>query len=39
MTKNHISNALQWRIQYQRVVMLDKAVQGIGKVIDKVTRQ
>jgi hypothetical protein len=31
-----ISNALQWRLQYQRVVTLDKAVQGISKIIDKV---
>lgn len=33
-----ISNALQWRLQYQRVVTLDKAVQGISKVIDKVAK-
>ena len=33
-----ISNALQWRLQYQRVVTLDKTVQGISKVIDKVTK-
>jgi len=30
-----ISNALQWRLQYQRVVTLDKKVQGISKIIDK----
>lgn len=30
-----ISNALQWRLQYQRVVILDKTVQGICKIIDK----
>ncbi len=33
-----ISNALQWRLQYQRVVMLDKSVQGISKIIDKLTK-
>lgn len=33
-----ISNALQWRLQYQRVVTLAKAVQGISKVIDKVAK-
>ncbi len=33
-----ISNALQWRLQYQRVVTLDKAVQGISKLIDKVIK-
>jgi len=32
-----ISNALQWRLQYQRVVMLDEVVHGISKLIDKVT--
>jgi hypothetical protein len=31
-----ISNALQWRLQYQRVVMLDEKVSGISKVIDKI---
>ena len=33
-----ISNALQWRLQYQRVVTLDESVDGISKVIDKVTK-
>jgi len=33
-----ISNALQWRLQYQRIVMLDKAVQGISKIIDNVSK-
>jgi hypothetical protein len=33
-----ISNALQWRLQYQRVVTLDKTVQGISKIIDKVAK-
>jgi len=33
-----ISNALQWRLQYQRIVMLDKTIQGITKVIDKVAK-
>ncbi len=33
-----ISNALQWRLQYQRVVTLDKAVHGISKLIDKVIK-
>jgi hypothetical protein len=32
-----ISNALQWRLQYQRVVDLNENIQGISKVIDKVT--
>ena len=31
-----ISNALQWRLQYGRVVALSKKVNGIIKVIDKV---
>jgi hypothetical protein len=31
-----ISNALQWRLQYGRVVMLKEAVEGITKIIDKV---
>ena len=30
-----ISNALQWRLQYQRVVTLSKEVEGINKIIDK----
>ncbi|MBN2746378.1 MAG: restriction endonuclease [Bacteroidales bacterium] len=33
-----ISNALQWRLQYQRVVALDQSVQGISKLIDKVAK-
>ncbi|MBP3467841.1 MAG: restriction endonuclease [Paludibacteraceae bacterium] len=31
-----ISNALQWRLQYQRVVSLEKTVSGINKIIDEV---
>jgi len=31
-----ISNALQWRLQYQRIVMLSGDVQGICKIVDKV---
>ena len=31
-----ISNALQWRLQYQRVVSLEKSVPGINKIIDEV---
>ena len=31
-----ISNALQWRLQYGRVVALSEKVQGITKIIDKV---
>ncbi|MDD4150521.1 MAG: restriction endonuclease [Bacteroidales bacterium] len=34
-----ISNALQWRLQYQRVVTLNKTVQGISKVIDKLAKK
>jgi len=34
-----ISNALQWRLQYQRIITLDKAVEGISKIIDKVAKQ
>lgn len=34
-----ISNALQWRLQYQRVVMLNETVEGVLKVIDKVAKQ
>lgn len=30
-----ISNALQWRLQYQRIVSLDEEVSGISKLIDK----
>ncbi|MCE1168808.1 MAG: restriction endonuclease [Sphingobacteriia bacterium] len=33
-----ISNALQWRLQYQRVVTLDIEVDGISKVIDKLAK-
>ena len=33
-----ISNALQWRLQYQRIVTLDKTVEGISKIIDKVSK-
>lgn len=33
-----ISNALQWRLQYQRVVALDQSVQGISKLIDKIAK-
>ncbi|HPI20660.1 MAG TPA: restriction endonuclease [Candidatus Kapabacteria bacterium] len=32
-----ISNALQWRLQYQRIVTLNENVDGISKLIDKVT--
>ena len=32
-----ISNALQWRLQYTRVVNLSKSVDGISKLIDKIT--
>ncbi len=31
-----ISNALQWRLQYQRIVDLTFKVKGITKIIDKV---
>ena len=31
-----ISNALQWRLQYQRIVTLSEKVAGINKIIDKV---
>ncbi|NLF42790.1 MAG: hypothetical protein GX587_08850 [Bacteroidales bacterium] len=34
-----ISNALQWRLQYQRVVTLDENVEGISKIIDKAARE
>ena len=33
-----ISNALQWRLQYARVVNLSEKVDGITKVVDKVTQ-
>lgn len=32
-----ISNALQWRLQYGRVVKLTEKIEGISKLIDKVT--
>ena len=31
-----ISNALQWRLQYGRVVALNEKVKGITKIVDKV---
>jgi hypothetical protein len=33
-----ISNALQWRLQYGRIVKLTEQINGISKLIDKVTR-
>jgi len=30
-----ISNALQWRLQYGRIVKLDKSVDGIVTIINK----
>ncbi len=33
-----ISNALQWRLQYGRIVKLTENVEGISKLIDKVTK-
>ena len=33
-----ISNALQWRLQYQRIVSLEKSVPGINKIIDEINR-
>ena len=30
-----ISNALQWRLQYQRIVTLSEKIEGINKIIDK----
>ncbi len=33
-----ISNALQWRLQYARVVNLTENVEGITKVVDKITK-
>ncbi|GBU07641.1 hypothetical protein AwDysgo_09720 [Bacteroidales bacterium] len=33
-----ISNALQWRLQYQRIVNLVEEVNGINKIINKITR-
>jgi len=32
-----ISNALQWRLQYGRIVKLNEPIDGISKLIDKVT--
>lgn len=34
-----ISNALQWRLQYQRIVILNKHVAGINKIIDEVCKK
>jgi len=34
-----ISNALQWRLQYQRVVSLTDDIQGISKLVDKITKK
>lgn len=34
-----ISNALQWRLQYQRVVSLEELVSGINKIIDEVNEK
>lgn len=31
-----ISNALQWRLQYGRIVALSEIVDGITKIVDKV---
>jgi len=31
-----ISNALQWRLQYGRIVALSEKVDGITKIVDKV---
>ncbi|OQX75157.1 MAG: restriction endonuclease [Bacteroidetes bacterium 4484_249] len=33
-----ISNALQWRLQYQRIVTLEDNIKGISKIIDKITK-
>jgi hypothetical protein len=33
-----ISNALQWRLQYQRVVSLSEPVAGISKIVDKIKK-
>ncbi|MBN2531666.1 MAG: hypothetical protein JXB88_02175 [Spirochaetales bacterium] len=33
-----ISSALQWRIQYARIVTLTESVDGIYKLVDKVTK-
>ncbi len=29
-----ISNALQWRLQYQRIVALNENIAGISKIVD-----
>jgi hypothetical protein len=34
-----ISNALQWRLQYQRIVTLSDSVAGINKIIDKMKNE
>ncbi|MCU0340171.1 MAG: hypothetical protein MUE30_09805 [Spirosomaceae bacterium] len=34
-----ISNALQWRLQYQRIVTLAENVEGINKIIDKMKNE
>jgi hypothetical protein len=34
-----ISNALQWRLQYQRIVTLSDNVDGINKIIDKMKKE
>lgn len=34
-----ISNALQWRLQYQRIVDLTENVSGISKIVDKMNKQ
>jgi hypothetical protein len=34
-----ISNALQWRLQYQRIVTLSDNVEGINKIIDKMKKE
>lgn len=34
-----ISNALQWRLQYKRIVTLTDTVEGITKMVDNVTNQ
>lgn len=31
-----VSNALQWRLQYGRIVRLDEDVEGIVKIISKI---
>jgi len=33
-----ISNALQWRLQYGRIVKLTETIDGISKLINKVTK-